>query len=66
LPDNNGFFSGAIFDITGREVQSLFDGLHVSNFSFSTSTLSAGMYFVRITSKSSAESAIWMGKMVKE
>jgi Secretion system C-terminal sorting domain len=49
ITGDNKTFSASVFDVTGREVKTLFTNQLVANFSFSVENLPSGIYCLRIS-----------------
>ena len=49
ITGGNKVFSASIFDVTGREIKTLFSNQLVADFSFSVENLLSGIYFLRVS-----------------
>ncbi len=49
ITGGNKAFSASVFDVTGREIKTLFSNQLVANFSFSVENLPSGIYCLRIS-----------------
>jgi len=50
LTGTGQYYSATIIDLTGREVQPLFNHQQITTFNFSIANLTTGIYFIQITS----------------
>lgn len=60
---NGESYTASVFDISGREIMSLFNYQHISTFDFNVAGLSSGLYFVKV---SNALGQVGVAKLVKE